>query len=107
AAAPLRPERAYRGALDKPAVGDADDAALVGDKILHVDVAFIDRELSQSRRAMLIAQVAQLFLDDGENALLLGQNVAQVLDRLNQLLVFIVDLVALETGQLIQTKIEN
>src|ERR1700693_3787309 len=56
---------------------------------------------------MLIAQLAQLFFDDGENALLLGQNVSQVLDRLDQLLVFIVDLVPLKTRQLIQTQIEN
>src|SRR5438132_7711394 len=56
---------------------------------------------------MLIAQLAQLFLDDREYALLFGENVSQVLDRLDQVLVFVVDLVALETGQLIQTKIEN
>ena len=107
AAPPLRPERAHRGAFDKATVGDADDASLVGDEILHVDLAFIHCELSQPRRTMFIAQLAQLFLDDSENALLLGQNVAQVLDRLDQVLVFAVDLVALKTSQLIQTEIEN
>src|SRR5207302_6035956 len=56
---------------------------------------------------MLVAKVAQLFFDDRENALLLGQNIVQILDRLDQVLVFVVDLVPLETSQLIQTKIEN
>ena len=56
---------------------------------------------------MLVAKVAQLFFDDRENALLLGQNIAQILDRLDQVLVFVVDLVTFQTGQLIQTKIEN
>ena len=45
AAAPLRAERADRGALDESAVRDADDAALVGDEILHVDLAFVGDEL--------------------------------------------------------------
>src|SRR5207253_1451499 len=56
---------------------------------------------------MFIPQFAQLFFDNRENALLFGQNVAQVLDRLDQLLVFVVDLLPLEAGQLIQAKIEN
>src|ERR1700693_5289963 len=56
---------------------------------------------------MRSAQLAQLFFDDGENALLLGQNVSQVLDRLDQLLVFIVDLVPLKTGQLVRSEIAN
>ena len=106
-AAALRAECAHRRAFDETAVGDADDAAFVGDEIFHVDLAFIDRELSQTRRPMFIPQFAQLFFDNGENALLFGQNVAQVLDRLDQVLVFVVDLVPLEAGQLIQTKIEN
>ena len=45
AAASLRAKRADRGALDEAAVGDADDAAFVGDEILHVDLAFVGHEL--------------------------------------------------------------
>ena len=48
AAAALRPKRAHGRTLDETAVRDADDAALVGDEILHVDLAFIDCELSQA-----------------------------------------------------------
>ena len=42
-----------------------------------------------------------------ENARFLRENVAQVLDRLDQLLVFVDDLFALEPGELIEAQIEN
>ena len=41
AAAALRAKRAHRGAFDEAAVRDADDAAFVGDQILHVDLALV------------------------------------------------------------------
>ena len=50
AAAALRAKCADRGAFDKPAVRDADDAAFVRDEIFHVDLAFVGHELRQSRR---------------------------------------------------------
>ena len=56
---------------------------------------------------MFVAQLAQFLFDDREDALLFGENVAQVLNRFDQFLVFILDLVALETGQLIKAEIEN
>ena len=37
----------------------------------------------------------------------LGEDVEQVFDRLDQLLVFAVDLVAFQAGQLIEAQIEN
>ena len=107
AAAPLRAKGADRGALDKAVVRDADDAAFVGDEILHVDLAFVRHELGQARAGVLVVDLAQLFLDDLENAGLFRENVAQILDRLDQLLVFVDDLFALETGQLIEAQIEN
>ena len=56
---------------------------------------------------MLIANLAQLFLDDLEDARFLGQDVAQVLDGLDQLRVFLFDLFALEPGELIEPQIED
>ncbi len=107
AAAPLGSKRTDGGALDETAVGDADDAAFVGDEILHVDLALVRNQLRQAGAAVLVANVAQLFLDDLKDARFLGQNVAQVLDRIDQLLVFARDLFAFETGQLIKAEIEN
>ena len=56
---------------------------------------------------MFVANFAQLFLDDLEDARFFRENVAQILDRLDQLLVFVDDLFALETGELIKAQIEN
>ena len=47
---------------------------------------------------MFVANFAQLPFNDGENARLLREDVAQVLDRINQLLVFALDLFAFQTG---------
>ena len=62
AAAPLRAKRADRRALDKAAMGDADDAAFVRDQILHVDLAFVRHELGQARGAVLVARSRSSFL---------------------------------------------
>src|SRR5256714_792448 len=64
AAAALRAKGADGGPLDEPAVSDADDATLIRDQVLHVDLAFVGNELSQPGRRMLVANFAQLFLDD-------------------------------------------
>ena len=40
-AATLRAKRAHGCALDKAAVGNANDAALVRDQVLHVDLGFV------------------------------------------------------------------
>ncbi len=97
AAAALRAESADRGAFDETAVGDADDAALVRDEILHVDLAFIGNELGQTRGGVLVADLAQLFLDDLKDAHLFRENVAQVLDRFDERFVFVDDLFALQS----------
>ena len=49
AAAPLCAKCAHGGAFDEAAVGDADDAAFVGDEILHVDLALIGSEVCVRR----------------------------------------------------------
>src|SRR5206468_3490087 len=78
AAASLRAEGAYRSAFDKPAVGDADDATFVSDQVFHQNLAFVRHQLRQPRGGVFVANFSQLFFDDGENALLFGQDVAQV-----------------------------
>ncbi len=107
AAAALRAKCTDGGALDEAAVRNADDAAFVRDEIFHVNLTLVPRELGQARRPVLIANFAQLLLDDRENALFLRQNVLQIFDRVDQLFVFFVDLFPLEPRQLIKAKIEN
>ena len=57
--------------------------------------------------AVFVPDLAQLLLDDLKDARLFREDVAQVFDRLDQLLVFLRDLLAFETGELVKTQIEN
>ena len=59
AAAPLRAKCAHRGALDEAAVRDADDAAFVGDEILHVDLAFVGHELRSGAAVPYLSRISR------------------------------------------------
>ena len=69
--------------------------------------ACVGSNFRQARGAVLVADFAQFFFDDGEDALLFGENVAQIVDGLDELLVFVDDFLALESGQLIQTQVQD
>ena len=97
ATASLRTKRADGGAFDESAVGNADDASLIPDQIFHCDLALVRHQLSQPRGGVLITNFAQLFFDDGENALLFCQDIAQILDRIEQFLVLVNDLFAFKS----------
>src|SRR5438309_10537761 len=56
---------------------------------------------------MLIANVAELFLNNSEDALFFRQDVAQISDRVDQLFVFSIDLLPLEASELIQAQIKD
>src|SRR5207247_10262042 len=107
AASPLCTKPPHFRALYKTAMRNADDASLVCDEVLHVDLCCVRNDIRQPRRTVSVADFAQFFFDDGENALLFGENVAQILDGIDELLVLLIDLFALEAGQLIQSEIEN
>ena len=107
AAAPLRAKRAHGRALNKAAVRDADDATLIDDEVFDVDLRFVRNNFRQARRTVFVADFAQFFFDDGEDALLFGKNVEQIIDGLDELLVFVDDFLALESGQLIQTQVQD
>ena len=47
-AASLGAKRAYGRALDKTAVGNADNAALIRDQVFHVDLVFLGHELGET-----------------------------------------------------------
>src|SRR5437762_4600127 len=74
--AALRTKRADCRAFDKPAMRDANDAALVRDEVFHVDLSLIRSDFRQARRTVFVTDFAQFLFDDRENALLLGKNVA-------------------------------
>src|SRR5262249_38344615 len=97
-AAPLRAKCAYGGAVNKTPLGGADDSTPTCAEIFHIDLGFVGSNFRQARGVVLVADFAQLFLDDGEDALLFSENVAQIIDRFDELLVFVNDFLALESG---------
>src|ERR1017187_2015333 len=107
AAAALRAIGTDVGALEQAVVRERDDDALVGNEILDVDLAFVGFEISQARGGVFLFDHLQFVLDDGEHAGFLRQNVHQILDALEQFLVFTLDLVNFQAGQLIQTQFQN
>src|SRR5947207_14367620 len=92
ATAPLRAKRTDRGAFDESAMGDADDASLVPDQIFHGDLALIRHQLSQPRAGVFVANLAQLFFDNGKDALLFCEDVTEIFDRIMKVLVFVIDI---------------
>src|SRR2546430_8513187 len=107
AATSLCTKRAHGRAFNKAPMRDADDAALVRDEVFHIDLCFVRNDFRQARRTIFVADFAQFLFDDREDALLFGQNIAKVLDRLDYVLVLRLDLLPLESGELIQTQVEN
>ena len=94
--------------LIKPAVGDGDDDAFVGDQVLDGDFAFVGHQFGQARRGVLLLDVLQFRLDDGEDARFLGQDVEQVLDASRAIRVYSArDLVHFQAGQLIEAQFED
>ena len=109
---PLPPRRCARNALTavrlmKPPCVMLMMHSFIGDEILHVDLAFVGDQLGQARAGVFLLNLAQLLLDDLENTRFFREDVAQILDRLDQLLVFADDLLALEPGQLVEAQLEN
>ena len=107
ATALLGPVAGDIGPLDEPVVGQGDDDPLVGDQVLDGHFAFVGDDLGHARRGVLFLQLAQLLLDDGKHAGLLGENVQKVLDPLDELGVLGLDLVDFEAGELVQAKFQD
>ena len=88
-------------------MGERDDDAFVGDQVFDGDFAFVRHQLGQARRGVFFLDDLQFGLDDGQHARFLGQDVQQILDALEQFLVFGLDLVDFQAGQLIEAQFQD
>jgi hypothetical protein len=68
-------------ALDEAEVGDGDDAALVGDDVLHAELALGVDDLGAAGRGVLCLHLEQLLLDQGEELGLGVEDAAELLDQ--------------------------
>ena len=98
---------AHGGAFDEALVGDGDDAAFVGNEILDGDLALFGNELGETRAGVLVADHLEFALDDRQDTLLGAEDVEQISDGLEKLLILSSDLVALESGELIEAEFED
>ena len=95
-------------ALQVPVAGQGDDHGLVGDDVLDVDgVGVVGQDLGLARRGECVAQLLELLPDDGLEDLGVLDDAGQVLDLLEQLGVFLQELLALEVGQALQAHVED
>ena len=93
--------------FDEPIMGQCHDSPLIGDEVFNGHLPFVGDDLGHARRSVLVLKIPKLLLDDRKHSGLLGENVQQVLDPFDQLVVLGRDLVDFETGELVQTKLQN
>ena len=91
-----------RQPLDVAVVGQRDHHLGVRDQVLHVQLGVLAGDPRPPRVAEPLLDADQLGLDDLEHLVLVAQNVLVLGDRLDQLFVLLVQLLALELGQPLQ-----
>ena len=95
------------GALDIAAVREGDDHRVVGDEILHRDLADFRDDGAFTGSGVLRLDRLELVLDDGQHALLAGEDVEVIGDLDEDAVVFGLHLVALKAGELIEPELED
>ena len=94
-AAVLHTEIVHGHALDVTELGRGNDHALVRNHIFHGNIRRIEDNLRLSFVAVFILDDEQLVLNNAKKQILVCQDCLQVLDRLHQFRVFILNLASL------------
>ena len=105
-AAPLLAVGGQRQRLDVAALGDRDHHLLVGDQVLHVELALMG-DLGPPLVAVGVGDLLELVLDEAHHPAFVSEDLAQLLDALDDVLVLGADLVALQRGQLAQPHLHD
>src|SRR5215212_7103013 len=107
-AAALLAERVDGDALQVTPVGDRDYHLLLGYEVLYLEV---DALLGRDRRPAIVRvgrpDLAELLLDDPVDLGLVGQDALEILDLLAQVLVLLLNLLALHSGEPLQPQVED
>ncbi len=88
-------------------MGDGDDDVLDGDQVLQPDLILLLDDLRASRVAVNFLDFLQLALDDFLEDLVAGEDLLILGDFLLKLIVFRLDLVALESGEALQLHFQD
>ncbi len=95
------------GALDVPVGGEGEDALLLLDQVLDVDLVLHVLDLGLAVVAVLVGDGLQLLLQDGLYQILIRQHPQIVGDFLLQLLVLVLQLLPVQPLQSLQAHIQN
>ncbi len=107
AAAPLRAIGRGGQPLHVAAMRDGDDHILFGDQILDVEVPTGLHDLGAARVTVAAGHLCQLLLDDAGDPLRASQNLPQILDQCQRFPQVVLDLVALQSGELLQAHLQD
>ncbi len=91
-----------RQALDVTGVGDGNDHVLFGDQVLDVEVVLSGSDQGAPFVGVHLPDLKELFLDEFVDLGLIGEDALEPGDAFHQVLVLFLDLVALETGELLE-----
>ena len=103
AAALLGLVNVHRHALDVARMGGGNDAVFLRNEIFDVHFAADRLNIGAARIVEFALDFAQFFFDDLDHQLMIGQNGFQFADAFHQRLVFVLNLLLFESGQLPQT----
>ena len=107
AAAALRAVFGQAGALDVAVVRDGDDHVLVRVEVFGVEVFGCEGDLGAARVTVFFFQFLQLVLDDAHLHLLAFEDLLVIMDHLFKLVVFGLQLVAFQAGELAEAHLHD
>ena len=96
-----------RHALDIAKLCHGDDHIFLWDQILHRDIKLIVADLRPSVISVLVLDDKDFLLYDAQEDLSVGQDRLQLADALHQLIVFVLQLLSLQTCQSPQTHVHD
>ena len=94
-------------ALNVTLIGKSDDHAVIGNEILDGDLPLIGKNGAAPWSGILFPDFEKLVLDDGQHTRFTGKNVEEVLDFLEDGIVFHLHLVLLHASKLVEAQLED
>ena len=94
-------------ALNVTLIGKCDDHAVIGNEVLDGDLSLIGKDRAAARSSVLFSDFKKLILDDGQHTRFTGEDVEEVLDFLEDGIVFHLHLVLLHACKLVKAQLKD
>jgi hypothetical protein len=106
-AASLGTKFAFRCPFNVAAVGNGNDASLVGDQILIGNISLSREDRGKPFGTVLIPDPKQFLLDDRHHPIGAMENVEEIVNLPDDFAVFVDNLFTFKSGELVKAQIEN